>query len=516
MAFRRGQQIHIHLTPDHKPLRRPILSIFPVAVRSAVTATVIWLAAVPCQAHPTVMLTGQTPGATPFINLIGLTVDNPAGLDYITFTIQPKPGSVTRPISARYSAAYLQNRAYFQPTTGAVSVPVFGLYAGYDNTVVLKTAFTDGYSQSDTVTVATKAYHHNLHKRPQFVQARTSDTSLSYDFIELKSFEAANSPLILDTDGELRWAGTANVESSSAILYDNGIYVADGTMVLRMEFDGTVTPLADYSGGGVIDFFHNFDYGRDGIITQPDTTAYFESTEMEVDPITGKVLHTWNMAQIISDAMTAGGDDPTLFVKASPDDWFHTNCTAYRPSDNTLIVSSRENFVVALDYDTQAIKWILGDPTKYWYQFASLRKYALALSPGAHAPIGQHGMSIVRDRLLLFDNGNPSLNQPVAGASRLYSAPRKYLINTTAGTATETWHYNNNKSVACPFCSSAYEDTRNNFLIDYATADNAAYLELLGLNANGLKVFDYRFTEVDECASGWNAVPIHLESLVFN
>ena len=52
---------------------------------------------------------------------------------------------------------------------------------------------------------------------------------------------------------------------------------------------------------------------------------------MEFDPVTGKVLHTWSLANIISAAMTAGGDDPTQFVKATPDDWFHNNATTYRP-----------------------------------------------------------------------------------------------------------------------------------------------------------------------------------------
>ena len=49
----------------------------------------------------------------------------------------------------------------------------------------------------------------------------------------------------------------------------------------------------------------------------------------------------------------------------------------YNRADDSLIVSSRENFVICLDYETQAIKWILGDPTKKWYQFPSLRTFAL-------------------------------------------------------------------------------------------------------------------------------------------
>ena len=36
---------------------------------------------------------------------------------------------------------------------------------------------------------------------------------------------------------------------------------------------------------------------------------------MEVSA-TGKVLHIWSLADIITDAMVAGGDDPTKFVAA--------------------------------------------------------------------------------------------------------------------------------------------------------------------------------------------------------
>ena len=72
---------------------------------------------------------------------------------------------------------------------------------------------------------------------------------------------------------------------------------------------------------------------------------------MEVDA-GGNILRTWNLADIISAAMIAGGDDPHQFVYRAPIDWFHNNACAYRSSDNSLIVSSRENFVIALDYDS--------------------------------------------------------------------------------------------------------------------------------------------------------------------
>ena len=151
---------------------------------------------------------------------------------------------------------------------------------------------------------------------------------------------------------------------------------------------------------------------------------------MEVDSTDGHVLKTFNMADIISAAMIAGGDDPSQFVFPTPNDWFHNNGAAYNRADDSLIVSSRENFLICLDYNTSAIKWILGDPTKKWYQFPSLRKFALTVAPGSLPPIGQHAPSITFDQgLMVFDNGQNSLFQNPPGAHRDYASPRKYSLD---------------------------------------------------------------------------------------
>src|SRR5205807_7290047 len=99
------------------------------------------------------MITGQSAGATPFIAQINATVSPANSLKSVQFTITPKPGSVTRPISATYTANYLQSRNYLDTGTGAAIIPVFGLYANSSNTVVLNFFFTDGSSQQDMVPV---------------------------------------------------------------------------------------------------------------------------------------------------------------------------------------------------------------------------------------------------------------------------------------------------------------------------------------------------------------------------
>jgi hypothetical protein len=224
------------------------------------------------------------------------------------------------------------------------------------------------------------------------------------------------------------------------------------------------------------------------------------------------------MASIISAAMIAGGDDPSQFVYPAPTDWFHLNGCAYNRADDSLIISSRDNFLICLDYETNAIKWILGDPMKKWHQFPSLRQFALSIAPGSLPPIGQHAPSITYDQnLLVLDNGQKSIFQMPPGDQRDYASPRKYSLDLAAKTATEVWNFPMNESVNCPFCGSAYEDAPKNYLIDYALENpdgQNGFAHLLGLNAAGETIFSYRYPTTS-CGKIYRAVPIHLENTKF-
>ena len=337
-------------------------------------------------------------------------------------------------------------------------------------------------------------------------------TTLSYDFILLKGYARPITPIIIDTDAEIRWVGTAGVGAQNCMLFDNAFYLTSGTSLLRTEFDGVTTTVADYGAIGVTGFHHNIDPGREGMILDVNTVHQTESVNLEVDAA-GNVLRSWNLADIISAAMIAGGDDPSQFVYPAPTDWFHNNACTYRSSDDSLIVSSRENFVIALDYDSGNIKWILGDPTKHWYEFPSLRAFALTLAPGTLPPIGEHALSMSGDQLLLFDNGTGSVFQQPPGETRTYSAPRKYQIDLGAFEATETWHYYPDPSVYSPFCSSVYEDAPDNYVIDYTQAGPNIYTGIVGLDALGNVAFNYQYDLLGWLCTAWNAIQIHWENV---
>jgi hypothetical protein len=96
-----------------------------------------------------------------------------------------------------------------------------------------------------------------------------------------------------------------------------------------------------------------------------------------------------------------------------------------------------------------------------------------------------------------------------------YSAPRKYAIDAAHHKATEIWQYDDNQSIYSSITSSVYEDGTNNYLIDYSDASGGNVNELMGLDSTGAKVFDYQYLHSTSYFYSWNALPIHLEHLVF-
>jgi len=471
----------------------------------------------------TITITGQTAGVTPFISKLTLEVSNTTVLKSIQFAIDPKPGSVTRPLSGTYANEYLVGRGYEHPPE--VILPVYGLYAGRANTVRLTYRFLDGSSKQDQTTITTATFDDQGcgYNNPTRLQPRTNSTNLSYDYIFNSSSCGDFSTVILDSDGALRWVSplpTMNALFAASTFFDNAVYKTGGSQLFRVELDGAIGLLADYSNLGVEHLHHNIDRGKTGLLIDPDTTSYYESEILEVNSSDGTVLKTFNRASIISAAMIAGGDDPSQFVFPTPNDWFHLNGVTYNRADDSLVVSSRENFLICIDYETSAIKWILGDPTKKWHQFQSLRKFALTVAPGSLPPIGQHSPSITFDQgVMVFDNGQNSLFQNPPGDERVYASPRKYSLDLVAQVATEVWNFPMNQTIHSPFCGSCYEDAPYNYLIDYAIVNGGlpgvpTFARYVGLDAAGEKIFYYQYPTVG-CNTAYNSIPIHLESTKF-
>jgi arylsulfate sulfotransferase len=470
-----------------------------------------------------IAISGSKPGVTPFIAAVSFTGQSLSQVTSITFNIAPMPNSVSQPVHVTFSADALTTRGYLQGVS--LSLPVFGLYANHQNQVSFQLAFDDGSVQQLQYQISTAPYTDatGVYMTPTIVQPRAAESTLGYNFFILKSL--IGSPVIVDTDGQVRWIVPAT--GTQAVYYSNGQFVTGSLtapVVTQLGLDGSQSTLpTDLPQPLLNQFTHNIDPGPAGLLAEfngtDDLGTSTDDIVAEILPYSGQPpVQTFDMADILSAYMKSQGDDPTQFVRPGAD-WFHLNASTYDPSDNTVIVSSRENFLIKVNYSTHAIVWILGDPTKYWYTFPSLRAKALTLSAGGDYPIGQHGVSITADGyVMVFNDGYGSANQPPgepAGLSRTFSEVSAYSIDSSTMSAQNVWNFNYGQTIDSPVCGSSYE-SNGTYLVDFATADDYQAARIVGLDANKNVVFDFQYTSPGICYAAWNAIPIPMESLQIN
>ena len=154
---------------------------------------------------------------------------------------------------------YLVDRGFENQQTGEIVLPVYGLYDGYNNLITLSYRFMDGSSKQANFRIPSAAFNDPCgYKNQTFLQHR-NDAALSYDYVMVKGACSNFSPAIIDTDGALRWVGTAGRSSFITTFFDNAIYLAGGPQLYRIELDGAVTLIGDYRDRGISFFHHNID-----------------------------------------------------------------------------------------------------------------------------------------------------------------------------------------------------------------------------------------------------------------
>jgi len=464
----------------------------------------------------------QAPGATPFVANLTLALDDASHLASITYTVAARPGTHSKPMSATYTRDWIERTGAWRAADRQLVIPVFGLYAGHANGVTLSAAFQDKSTSEERLTVTAPAYAGPalVYNTPEVRTARNAAAHPGFDYMLVKN--GAYAPAVLDSDGHLRWiADTLPVNSSAPTWFSgDAFYVGsqNAPSFYRVEFSGAYTtiPLASTR---YTNFHHDLAPGKQGMLAELDGieagVPKIESILAEISPA-GEVLKEWDLGAIFRAAMRAGGDDPANFVRDGVD-WFHMNSAIYVAADDSLLVSSRENFVVKLDYKTGHIKWLLGDTTKHWHaDYPSLRALALRLTAGK-APIGQHSLSIASNgELLLFNNGYGSLSQPPGtspGVTRDFSTPSRYRIDEAARTAAETWAHAPQPPIYSAICSSVYETTPGKHVVGYSAAEGGTQNRLLAVDSAGQVAFDYVYPATP-CSAVFIAQPIGFSGLV--
>ncbi len=450
---------------------------------------------------------------TPHAALATLTLDQPASIQSVEFTILTKPGNLAANAHVTYHESYLSRVGAVDATSGTVQFTVFGLYSQFVNSVQVTVVFADGGAVSRTFPVSTVDPVALPAARALTVTA--ADPQLATSYMVLSRF---GGPQVVDIDGEVRWVAPQLGEAALAqVCTTDGIVVGglQTNSIYQLDWLGRVQ-VRTMSDARCLTSHHCLQRGKIGwlnAVAYLDFEAgkhYPESVlaEMSLD---GEILRLWDFNAILTDTIQAQGEDPTPLVK-NYEDWFHMNSAVYDPTDDSILVSSRENFVIKIDYDTGAIKWLLGNPAKLWYTGFPLSLQPLALTVTGDAPIGQHTLSVSQAGtvLTLFNNGYGNQNLPDVGDTRMPSTVSVYQIDEQARTAVEVLSLGGSVGIYSPICSSAYRTTSHDVLALFSSPSDDSPPRLLVLNDADEVLFDATIAG-EGCRDGYLAeeLPLH-------
>ncbi|MDO5423373.1 MAG: aryl-sulfate sulfotransferase [Eubacteriales bacterium] len=240
-------------------------------------------------------------------------------------------------------------------------VPVLGLYADYDNQVLLELLDDSGaVTQSRTLTITTE-------KLPEYLRTAVQTGSYTADSaMDLMLISGLSTPYLYAFDelGDIRWYCTLEREYYGAFPLENGHILTESPGVLypnasmpnspeflEMDYLGRVYQIY-YFPEGVHHEIKEMTPGGNFLIATNSNDCYEQNLIQEIDRETGAVVKSLSLNDVFEG-----------LEYIDRDDWCHINTLSYDEATNTILVSSRNlHSVIRIDWTTDEIVWILGDP----------------------------------------------------------------------------------------------------------------------------------------------------------
>lgn len=317
-------------------------------------------------------------------------------------------------------------------------IPVYGLYPGYANTVVIELST----GESKTLTIETEEAPEKV-KKPLYIE--TTPEYMQDDMM----FVSPTSPAMTaayDYAGEVRWYNTLNLAFDLKRAHNGRLFVGTDrlvtppyhtTGVYEMGMIGKIYKEFRIPGGYHHDEFE-MENGDILILTQDLPRGTVEDKCVLVDRKTGEIIKEWDHQDVLP-VYPVGGSG-----SQDGHDWFHNNAVWYDKKTNTLTFSGRhQDIIINRDFETGKLNWIIGDPTG-WPE--DMQKYFFK-------PVGdcdfdwqyeQHAcMVLPNGDIMCFDNGHwrSKVKENYLPADKNFSRGVIYRINTEDMTIEQVWQY---------------------------------------------------------------------------
>lgn len=316
-------------------------------------------------------------------------------------------------------------------------LPIYGLYADYDNTVII--SYGDVRKE---LSIKTEALPEDF-VLPEDIFANKEKLTNDLYFYTPSS---SGYTCAYDVNGEVRWYLTnyalwkidrlenGHLLVSTERLINSPYYM---TGLYEMDLLGKIYTEYSLEGG----YHHDYYEMENGnlLVASDDfnnSDGTVEDYIVEIDRESGAVVKSFDLKDILN--MEDGKSENWTSY-----DWFHNNSVWYDKNTNSITLSGRhQDAVINIDYETGKLNWIIGDPTNWSEEY---QKYFFT-------PVGddfewqwsQHAAMITPEGyVFILDNGNnKSKNEEdYVKAEDSYTRGVMYKIDTENMTIEQVWEY---------------------------------------------------------------------------
>ncbi len=347
-------------------------------------------------------------------------------------------------------------------------LPIYGLYADYNNKVDISYTLSDGKKITKQVEIQTNKLPDDFVLPTSVKKDSSKLTNDLYFFTpSSKGYTCA-----YDVNGDVRWYLSNNAVWDNTRLKNGHMMVSTERLVnspyymtglYEIDLLGHIYNEYSIKGGYHHDYFElpngNILVASDDFNNEAGTV---EDYIVELDRTTGNIVKTWDLKDILN--MEDGKSE-----NWSNYDWFHNNSVWYDEATNSITLSGRhQDAVINIDYTSGKLNWIIGDSTNWSSEY---QKYFFT-------PVGkdfewqwsQHAAMITPEGyVFIFDNGNNKSkdSSKYVEASNSYSRGVMYKIDTDKMTIEQVYEYGKERgsSFYSPYISDVDYLSKNHYLI---------------------------------------------------
>lgn len=343
-------------------------------------------------------------------------------------------------------------------------LPIYGLYADYNNTVTMSYEI-NGQKNISVLNIKTDPLPESV------ARAKITSTNTEQLDNQLYFFSPSGNNLsaAYDINGDVRWYLDQKTAWDNARLKNGHLLISTErlmntpyymTGLYEIDLLGKIYNEYTVPGGYHHDYF---EMPNGNLLIASDNFAITNNTVedylVEIERESGKIIKQFNLKDALPTTSTGNEN-------YSETDWFHNNSVWYDENSNTVILSGRhQDAIVALDYATGSLKWILGDKTNWPEEYAEY--FFTPVGENFEWQWSQHAAMLTPEgNIFLFDNGNnkSKLSDSYTPAAESYSRGVMYHIDYDAKTIEQIYQYG--KERGAEFYSPYISD------VDYLEADH--------------------------------------------